>query len=152
MGKSGPWVAVVCAAWPAVRCSDSTARTWCMPPPGSRPHSAAARRTSASSAAPGGHTVGRGPTFPCTQNGRQLHSFHTCKDQAWRCSTRQQSTRALGTSVCSSGHLSPWEEAELRVSAASVSKVSVLTSLVTQFSCDHSQLHETLAWVKGSQH
>lgn len=149
MGTSGPWVAVVRAAQPVVRCSGRTARTWCTPPPGSHPHSAAARRTSASSAAPGGHTVGRGLTSLCTRNGRQRHSFHTCEDEAWRCLTRQQSLRARGTwrsqgTVCSSEHLCPREEAELRV--------SVLSSLVTQFSCDQSQPHETLAWVKGSQH
>lgn len=88
------WVAVVSAARPVLRYFGRTARTWCTPPPGFRPRSAAARRTSASSAALVGRIVGRGQTFLCTQNGRQRHSFHICKSQAWNPLGRLQSTVA----------------------------------------------------------
>lgn len=94
MARAASWVVVVSAARPAVRCFGRTARTWCTPPPGFHLHSAAARRTSASSAALFGRTVGRGQTFLCTQNGRQLHSFHICKHQARNQLARLQSTRA----------------------------------------------------------
>lgn len=60
-------------------CSDMTIQTCCKTLRSSRPCSVASRRISASSAIPYAHTWGMVQPSLCTQNGRQHHSFHTCK-------------------------------------------------------------------------
>lgn len=60
-------------------CSDMTVQTCCKTLRSSRPYSVASRRISASSAILYAHTWGTVQPSPCTQSGRQHHSFHTCK-------------------------------------------------------------------------